>query len=193
VALEIPEDVRQNLEALENEWRSNEQTQVLAAKMRWVRPENLHVTLKFIGEIPGEKLDAISAALRVVHTDSRVDLKFCGLGCVAGKDSGVFWTDIEPVASLKPLASDIDRYLQPLGIRPENRDFHPHVTLARFKDRHLLSQLRKVIDAKTTHADGLRSDFGSMRAHEFQLMQSKTISTGPIYSKLESFRFTTAA
>jgi 2'-5' RNA ligase len=185
VALEIPEAVRENLAAIREKFSS------VGHELRWIPPQNLHVTLKFIGSVPAEKLQAIIEALRHVRVDNSVKLKFSGMG---GAGAGVYWVAIEPSPALEKLAGDIDQCLQPLGITSENRAFHPHVTIARFKDRKILRKLDRLIHENGTsgHGHGLKRDFGSMSATEFQLIESTTLPAGPIYSKVQSFPFAAA-
>jgi 2'-5' RNA ligase len=185
VALEIPEVVRENLAALRRNFPESPST------LRWVRPENFHVTLKFIGSVPAEKLEAIIDALRRVRTDKSVKLDFIGHG---GTAAGVYWAAIEPCPALEKLAADIDRCLEPLGIAKGNRAFHPHVTVARFKDRGILKKTNDLTHENAIHGDGryLKCEFGSMTPTEFHLIESKTLPTGPIYSKLHSFPFAAA-
>jgi RNA 2',3'-cyclic 3'-phosphodiesterase len=186
VALEIPETVRENLAAIRMNFSS------VGLQLRWVPPENLHVTLKFIGGVPGEKLQPIIEALRSVRADKPVQVKFSGLG---GSPAGVYWAAIESSVALKTLAAQIDQSLRPLGIVGENRPFHPHVTLARFKDRKILKKIDELIHKNGTddHGQNLKYDFGSLIATEFHLMESKTLPTGPVYSKVQSFPFAGAA
>jgi len=186
VALEVPEAVRENLAAIRKNFSS------ISPGLRWVPPENLHVTLKFIGSVPGEKLQPIIEALRSVRVDKPVQLKFSGMG---GSPAGVYWAAIESSVALKTLAAQIDQSLRPLGIVGENRPFHPHVTLARFKDRKILKKIDELIHKNGTddHGQNLKCDFGSLIATEFHLMESKTLPTGPVYSKVQSFPFAGAA
>jgi RNA 2',3'-cyclic 3'-phosphodiesterase len=186
VALEIPEAVRENLAAIREKFS-------VGRELRWIPPQNLHVTLKFIGSVPAEKLQAIIEALRHVRVDNSVKLKFSGMGSAS---AGVYWVAIEPSPALEKLAGDIDQCLQPLGITSENRAFHPHVTIARFKDLKILRKLDRLIHENGTsghgHGHGLKRDFGSMTATEFHLIESTTLHSGPIYSKVQSFPFAAA-
>ena len=179
VALEIPEAVRDNLAKIREHFSS------IAPELRWTPPQNLHVTLKFIGSVPTEKLPTIIEALRRVRMDKSVKLNFSGMG---GSAAGVYWVAIESCPGLEKLAADIDRCLQPLGIAGENRAFHPHVTIARFKDRKMLKKIDELVHKDTTHGPGrMKCDFGSMSASDFHLRESTTLPAGPIYSKVQSF------
>jgi len=184
VALEIPEAVRENLAALRRNSPESPPT------LRWVRPENFHVTLKFIGSAPTEKVQAIIEALRGVSLHGRLDVCFRGLGWhLSAKAGVVLWAIIEDSKSLAALAASIDHRLLSLGIAPENRSFMPHLTLAR-GNRHVPDSskiaLRELAEQHKQH------EFGSVTPTEFHLMESKTLPTGPIYSKLQSFPFAAA-
>jgi RNA 2',3'-cyclic 3'-phosphodiesterase len=178
VALEIPAAVRENLATLMKHLRP------LAPQSRWVRPENLHVTLKFIGETPSEKLDAIRAALAAVRSSRAVTIDFLGLGFFPNeKHPRVFWAGMEASPNLKTLAADIEAATKKLGILPEERPFSPHLTLARFEPPRLPEKLRGAIQENAAR------EFGSLAAQEFHLIESKLKPSGAEYTTLESFPF----
>jgi RNA 2',3'-cyclic 3'-phosphodiesterase len=184
VALEIPEALCENLAAIRKNFSS------IDPGLRWVPPENLHVTLKFIASVPNDKLEAIIDALRHVRADKSINLKFSGMG---GTAAGVYWASIEPDPALEKLAADIDHCLAPIGIAKENRAFHPHVTIARFKNREILKQLdHLLLENGVSGHHRNKYNFVSMTPAEFHLIESKTLPTGPIYSKLQSFPITVA-
>lgn len=181
VALEIPTAVRDNLAAMIRDLRP------LAPQFKWVRPENLHVTLKFIGETSGEELGAIRHALSAVQFKPNVDLRFRGLGFFPnGKRPTVFWAGIEATSILTNLAGDIDRSLEAVGVPREERAFAPHLTLARLKGFGLPEKLRSAIRKNETR------DFGAFNTHEFHLIESKLKLSGAEYTTLQSFSFAAA-
>jgi RNA 2',3'-cyclic 3'-phosphodiesterase len=187
VALEIPSAVRDNLAALIGELRE------VAAQMRgkgprWVRPENLHVTLKFIGEAAPEKLDAIRGALAKVWSASPVDIQCRGLGFFPNeKRPQVLWAGLDVSSNLPQLASDVDRALEAVGFAREKRAFTPHLTLARFDAPRLTEELRAAINNASSR------ELGSFVAREFHLIESKTKSSGAEYTRIASFPFTAGA
>jgi 2'-5' RNA ligase len=187
VALEITSSVRKNLAALIDSLRA------VAPQAKWVRPENLHVTLKFIGEVPDTKTAEVVSILRVlcgVYQGVRshpVNLCFRGLGCFPDdKRPRVFWVGIEASADLKGLAADIGKATEKLGIPNERRPFSPHLTLARFEPPRLPDKLSVAIQQSA------QRDFGSLHAREFHLIESKLKSSGAEYTTLESFAFAAA-
>ena len=181
VALEIPPTVRENLANFIKQLRP------LAPEPRWLRPENLHVTLKFIGELPAEKLAAIRTALASIRSAQAVTIDFRGLGFFPNeKHPRVFWAGMEASPNLKTLASDIERATEKLGIPREQRPFSPHLTLARFEPPRLSKKLRAPIKENATR------EFGSLAAKEFHLIESQLKPSGAEYTTLESFPFVVA-
>jgi 2'-5' RNA ligase len=159
----------------------------VSPQTRWVRAENLHLTLKFIGEVPEAKLGAIRSALAGVRSDLPVALDFRGLGFFPNeKHPRVFWAGVETSPNLKILAAEIENAMQKIGIPQESRPFSPHLTLARFEPPRLAEQLRAGIQEHEAR------DFGSLRASQFHLIESKLKSSGAEYTTVESFPFAAA-
>jgi RNA 2',3'-cyclic 3'-phosphodiesterase len=187
VALEIPSAVRDHLAALSKELGALE-TPSTGRKARWVRPANLHVTLKFIGEVPPAKLDAIRDALSTVRSERPAELRFRGLGFYPSeKRPRVFWAGIEASPNLVLLAGDIDAVLEKLGVGRERRPFTPHLTLARFEPPGVSEKLAGRVRENVTR------DFGALRTGEFHLIESKLKPSGAEYTTLQSFRFAAEA
>jgi 2'-5' RNA ligase len=183
VALEIPAAVRDNLAAFLKDMR------VLSEKLgdkrvRWVRPENLHVTLKFIGEVGPAKLEGIRGALAGVRSDAPLDLRFQGLGFFPDeKRPAVLWTGLDASANLPALANEVDQALESQGIAREKRAFAPHLTLARFAPPVLHEKLRAGIEKNR------ECEFGGFQTREFHLIESKLKPSGAEYTTLQSFPF----
>lgn len=184
VALDIPEAVRENLAGMRRDFPS------VGSQLRWVPPQNFHVTLKFIGSVPPEKLSPIIEALRRVSLVDRVQLHIRGVGWLVNAKTGVIlFATMEDSKPLTALATAIDQQLERLGFTPENRTFMPHLTLVRAsRDLPASSQtaLRELAEQHRQY------DFGSVTPKEFHLMQSTTLPTGAIYSKVQSFPFAAA-
>jgi RNA 2',3'-cyclic 3'-phosphodiesterase len=187
VALEIPAAVRDNLAAFLNDMRKLSD-QLAEKRVRWVPPENFHVTLKFIGEVADAKLDGIRAALSTVHFDARLDLRLQRLGFFPSEERpAVLWTGLDGPTNLATLAGDIDRALAPQGIEREKRAFVPHLTLARLTAPDLHQKLLAAI-----RENGGR-EFGSFQAREFHLIKSTLKPTGAEYTTVTSFPVTREA
>lgn len=188
VALEIPKATRETLGAL-------------LARMgptcpgaRWSRPEGMHLTLKFIGEVSDEKAKGIRAELGAVRGPSAIEIIFRGAGFFPNaRHPRVLWAGVQADANLAELAGEIDRRLEPLGIARETRGFRPHMTLARFKSEQGLPALQAALasfekNAASAHGSGL--EFGRGSFEEFHLIQSTLRPEGALYTTLASFRFT---
>lgn len=197
VALEIPSTVRDNLAALIDELRRADAPTPKHGP-RWVRLENLHVTLKFIGHVDAAKLDPICAALSQVRSDSPVEIEFRGLGFFPGeKRPRVLWVGMKSSSNLPALANDVEKRLEPVGVARETREFTPHLTLARFDPPGISERLRPAVQrlggAQPEVAAQQTQGFGAFRTAEFRLMESKTKPSGAQYTTLHSFRFAAEA
>ncbi len=170
-----------------------------ASDARWVRPESLHITLKFIGEQKPEQVEAITQNLRGVESPP-FEIRFAGYGFFpTAKASRVFWIGIHAGPQLAKLATDIDYVTAQLGIPREERMFSPHLTLARGGGRSgdpkwrkgdgpnsIFGVLQKRLAAMGEPDSGTLS-FGSMTADKFILYQSQLSPAGSKYTKLERF------
>lgn len=182
VALDLPEDVRLALRDLLAQLRPT------CRSARWVRPEAMHITLKFIGETGPKKLDSIRAALVPVHSDRPVEMRFRGLGFFPNeRRPRVIWCGVEASKNLAQLAASVESALEPLGIAPELRAFVPHLTLARIQSPE---GINKLVQA----ANELKSnDCGSARETEFHLFESILKPSGAEYKRLASYPFVKGA
>jgi RNA 2',3'-cyclic 3'-phosphodiesterase len=187
VALEIPAAVRENLATLIKELGALEKPSS-GKRARWVRPENLHVTLKFLGEVAADKRDAIVSALAFVRSAHPAELRFRGLGFFPDeKRARVFWAGIDASPNLAAIAKDIELQLEPLGFPQEKRGFTPHLTLARFEPPGISDGLRAAV------SENAARDFGASRAEEFHLIESKLKPSGAEYTTLHTFPFAAEA
>jgi 2'-5' RNA ligase len=179
VALDVPDAVRQSLGALTAKLRA------IYPDAKWVRLEGVHVTLKFIGEVPDAQVEQIRAALEAVEAHGPIELHFRGLGFFPSPQRPrVFWAGIEAGAELSRMAADIENRLERLGIPREKRDFHPHLTLARFESTRGVDRLRAAI------SEAGSADFGSVTADAFHLYQSVLKRSGAEYTRLATYALT---
>ena len=187
VAVEISPTVRDNLATLMKDLHALD-TPSSGKKARWVRRENLHVTLKFIGEADPTKLDAIVATLSAIRSEQPIELRFRGLGFFPNeKRPRVLWAGIDASPNLGPLVCDIDQGLQTLGFPCEKRAFTPHLTLARFEMAGISKELRATVQENAAR------DFGTLNRSELHLIESKLKSSGAEYTTLHSFPFAAEA
>jgi RNA 2',3'-cyclic 3'-phosphodiesterase len=186
VALDLPEEVRCNLAGLIAQLKPK------CRGARWVRPESMHLTLKFIGHAvkdeDAQKLADLRAALAKVHSDGPVKLHFRGVGFFPNeRRPRVVWCGVEASPNLAQIAADIDRALAPLGIPSENRDYVPHLTLARIEPPRGSEPLIRA--AKELPS----SDFGASNDTEFYLFESKLKHSGAEYKKIDTYKFVKGA
>ena len=188
IALDIEETIRQRIQ------RFVEGVCELAPDARWVRPESLHITLKFIGEKPSEAVDNIKRALVAINSQA-LELTFRGYGFFpTTKSPRVFWVGIESGPQLATLARSVDEAMQELGIAKEDHAFSPHLTLARGGGRSGAPR-RQHYDRANRNFQRLQEklaglptpEFGTMTACEFFLYQSQLSPGGSRYTKLERF------
>ena len=175
--VDLPDDVREKLERLLMHLRP-------CAHLKWSPLYNLHVTLKFIGEWPEEKLPQLEAALRTVAPRGAIPAEVKGLGWFPNPHHPrVFWAGVHGGQSFSLLAKDIDVGLAPLGIAAEERAFNAHLTLARIKAPAPLQGLRSAIAALES------VEFGVFDVSRFYLYRSQPGPAGSIYTKLSEYPF----
>ena len=125
VALDIDDAIRARLELFLDGVRG------FAPEARWVRPESMHVTLKFIGKNPAEAVEEIKQALARIRAGA-IEISFRGYGFFpTAKAPRVFWVGIEAGPQLAALAKSVDEATAALGVPKEEHAFSPHLTLAR--------------------------------------------------------------
>ncbi len=190
VALDIDDAIRQRLSVFLDGVRG------FAPDANWARPENLHITLKFIGEQARERLDAIRASLASLPTAvALIEISFRNYGFFpTAKSTRVFWVGIEAGEPLAALAKSVDVALSRVDIPEETRAFSSHLTLARSgsgrpQRTHGDRPNKKFQRLQEKLAAMPPLDFGTMTTREFFLYESKLSPAGARYSKLERFRF----
>ena len=178
VAIDISPDVRA---ALEHEC---ERLRAVAprADVRWVRVAGMHLTIKFLGEVPEEMLAGIRNALAAATAATPpIALACAGLGMFPGPSKPrVVWAGItDGLQELGLLAAAVERAVEPFGFAPEQRPFRGHVTLARVRSPRGFGPLARAIESA---AD---DDFGAWTAAEVVLYRSHLRRTGAVYEALD--------
>ena len=165
-----------------------------ASNARWVTPESLHVTLKFIGEQPETTVEQIKQTLGTIHAQ-KAEIHIRGYGFFpTAKSARVFWVDMQAAPQLGELASAVDTSMATLKIPKEERAFSPHLTLARAAGGSGSPHWRKG-EAPNRCFQRLQEklaalpapEFGTMTAREFFLYQSQLSPKGSKYTKLAGF------
>jgi len=145
-------------------------------KITLVKAENIHLTLKFLGEIDEGKIPEIIEGLESLP-DQNFEISLKGLGVFPNPNYiRVIWIGVENGSDkIIEIHSKIDQRLKELKFKPD-RNFHPHLTIARVKFSKKKEELRKVI------RENSNTGFGGFQADRIELMQSKLSPKGPKYS-----------
>ena len=148
------------------------------ADFRWQSDDQLHLTLRFVGEVERPLANDLAAALAHIRAPA-FELRLSGLGSFDRRSGGVLWTGIEPADPVRALAARIERICQAVGLAPERRAFHPHITLARWRG----SRSREVRE----YLDGRKLTSPLFPVDRFILYESHLSRHGAHYEAVETF------
>ncbi len=152
-------------------------------KVKAVEKENMHLTLKFLGEIDEEQVKMISEGMKSLESYSEFSINLHGVGAFPSSSRPkVIWIGVDYPDVLEDIWKSIEDISEKAGIERERRGFSPHITLARVKDHRNAWRLRDLIDE---HRD---DDFGERKVVEIKLKESVLTPSGPIYSDVFSVR-----
>lgn len=181
IAVELPGEVASFLARLQDDLRKREQ-----APVKWVHPESIHLTLKFLGNIDARKVDAIAAAISgAAKGIGPLRLRLGAPGAFPNlRAPRVICIGLEgQTEELSNLHRNIDRALVPLGFSPEKRRFSPHLTLGRVRDKAAPNERRLLGEAVSTLKVETSLAFEAMAV---SLMRSTLTREGAIYDRLAS-------
>jgi RNA 2',3'-cyclic 3'-phosphodiesterase len=151
--------------------------------VRWVTAENIHLTLKFLGEVAPEKAQDISHAMEEIAGQAHFfDIRIKHTGAFPNlKRPRVFWVGISQFDELKNLQEMLEKKMERLGFESENRPFSPHLTLGRVNESASRQELDRIVE-KITRNQAI--ELGSVHVTEMQLFKSDLTPKGSIYSVL---------
>jgi len=180
IAIELPDSVRQALA------REQEALRALLGEgvLRWVRPEGVHLTLRFLGETSKERLEQVLQVMReVAERYPALAAEVSGLGRFpSGSRLRVVWVGVrEPTGALAALQGELESRLAKLGYPPEAGGFHPHLTLGRVRREASGVELRRL--SEQLDGAGIRG-LGTLQITHLALMRSQLSSGGAFYSRL---------
>ena len=180
VAVALPETVRASLEGVQEALRKS------FAGARWVRPEGIHLTLRFLGEVDEAMVNALSEDLRVLvmRSGPPFSLAVGGVGFFPQRARPrVVWVGLRnpaddpgALARLAALQVSIEEMVRRAGLSPETRTFHPHLTLARLDDRG---------PRRFSDPGNLGEDLGRLPVASVRLMRSVLKPSGAVYDVLQ--------
>ena len=179
IALELPQTLKASLGEIQRAFKLEGYTFV-----KWVAPESIHLTLKFLGNIQMQKVDQIVRALTEVTVYvSPFVLETAELGVFPNASRpAVLWVALgSDIKSLIVLQKHIDDALEPLGFFKEKRAFTPHLTLARLRETTSITDRRDFGEAVTR----MQIDIGcKMEVNSISLMRSQLLPRGAVYSRI---------
>ena len=176
IALPLPAPAKAELNSLVHALKRS------AAGVRWVRPEHVHVTLKFLGDVLEDRIDPIIKALAPISEHSSFWFNLATVGAFPDRESPrVIWTGIEKGCNeVVSLAGVVESSMEGVGFPREQRPYSPHITIGRVKEPGDFSALWQQVSATPFESN-------QIDAHEVLLIHSTLTKTGPIYTELESF------
>lgn len=184
VAVELEASVRQALAQVQATLRSRLEKSVgSGVRIQWVKPESIHLTLKFLGDMPEDRVPDVQTVLtRVAGGHSRFTVDVEGLGVFPdARAPRVLWVGLTAhVDALKRLAADVEAVLGAIGFAPESKPFNPHLTLARIKERSRDIGQTLAVDRMLERA----APIGTVMVNAIALMKSELKPSGAVYTKL---------
>lgn len=182
VAVNFPARLRQKIARL------SRPLQEAGVPGRWTEPDMVHLTLKFIGEVPAVEVDPLIATLEEVAGSFRpFEMKFGPIGAFPSpRRPRVVWLGVEQTPELRFIKDDLERRLAELGIAREERPYQPHVTLGRSPAEAEAGEFRRLEEVARTLAV---SD--TYRVTHLDLMKSKLGNDGAVHTRLVAARLGT--
>jgi 2'-5' RNA ligase len=179
IAIELSADILRQVSRLQERIKGD----MPPGLVRWTRPEGIHLTLKFLGDVQAERLEDIAATLRSACAPyAPFALSVGGMGVFPNpRRPRVVWIGVdEPTGTLTRLQRDVEHAIAPLGFPTERRRFSPHLTLGRVKRGRSVAEL----EALGQYADQARVWVGEMGVQAVYLMRSDLRPSGAVYTEL---------
>jgi len=182
IAIDLPESVRAAL--------AQQQTELQAALgkagrelgARWTNPAGIHLTLKFLGHVQDDRVQQISEVLAQLGGFDPFPVEVKGFGCFPNlARPRVLWAGVEAPPALAQLAARVEDSMEKLGFAREEREFNPHLTLARFKNPRPQTTLGAMVEERRDLS------LGRFDVADYFLYESKLHPTGAEYRKLAKF------
>ena len=179
LAIELPKPILGKIEEVQGDLR------LTHADVRWVSPERIHLTLKFFGNIEESRIDSISKSIEEpIQNTLPFSVKVQGIGAFPYlKNPRVIWMGLVNGGEvLISLQKQIDTRLEKIGFQPEDRPFHPHLTLGRMKSSRGKDEL---VGRMEKHKE---EEFGDLQVEKVILFKSDLRPSGPIYTLLKEMK-----
>ena len=182
LAIELSPDIRQKVSSFQQQLKD------ILPSMNWIRPESIHVTLKFLGSVELSRIPQLMSVLEPIgDKTSPFSLDLQGVGVFPTvKRPRIFWLGVSgPSQSLHRLVSEVEAALQSLGFASEEKTYHPHLTLARIK--HENAMVGSALIEKGVFENG--HHLGTLTVDRFTLFQSDLNTSGALYTPLGTVLF----
>jgi 2'-5' RNA ligase len=182
IAIDIDEQIRRSLGHLQDELRGK--ADVRKGDVKWVNPDVMHLTLKFLGEIRDEQAVEVCNITRDVASRHRsFDVDVETVGCFGGRSARVLWIAAgQHCEELLQLQADLERQLESAGWPKEARQFSAHLTLCRIRNAKAGFKLAQMV----REYESLQ--LGSMPADSVSVYQSELTPKGPVYTSLGDYK-----
>ncbi len=173
IAINLPSEVKQKLSAVIEKLKKINPDYAI----KWVKPENLHLTLHFFGELSEEKIPLIEEGIeKIIKKTPSFKLKTGGFGCFPNEQTPrVIFVEVKDMKTIRILIGELEVMLQNLGFPIDTRPWQAHLTLGRIKNR---------IRCKVS---GVELESMTFDVKSVELMESTLLPEGPIYSVIKSF------
>lgn len=180
IAIELDNQIKQKLNQAILDLSSK-----ISYRLRWVKPDLIHLTLNFLGNIPLSKIGAVSDLMYKTVFDLQVfNVEFKGMGCFPSLNRPrVIWIGMEQSSELYTMQKSLTDALRQNGFEIETRPFSPHLTLARVPEttlQHVLQQIGGAVELYKT------LEIGSMEVAQLKLIKSDLTPVGPRYAILST-------
>ena len=184
IAIELDSAIKDDLGRLQDRLRS----QLAPGCVRWVRSEGMHLTLKFLGDTPLDKVEEVKVALAQAAAEVRpFTFTMAALGCFPNtRRPRVVWVGLQEVTgALVRLRDVVEAQVAPLGFPTERRPFKPHLTLGRVQRRASKSEVREIGEVVAASVAGIGSE---MTVQEVRYIKSDLQPSGAVYTTLLAAR-----
>ena len=176
IAIDLPAEIHAELERQQLACRR------ACRDARWTRPEGIHLTLKFLGEISDAQVESVKEALAGLAELRKFPVEVRRFGFFPeARRPRVFWAGVDAPEALATLAARVEQAMEGLGFPREHRAFNPHLTLARFKIPRPHPELAALVEKLKDLS------FGRFEASEFFLFESRLSPQGAQYRKVARF------
>lgn len=177
IAIKLEDSIKKSLTTLLEKMRHK------GGKIKWVKEEGMHLTLKFLGEIQETKVSEVEKILeKITQNSSSFSIRIKGTGCFPHRrNPRVLWTGVEGGEQLVSFHNQLDVELEKIGFEREKREFRPHLTLGRVKS---VFSIKEIMDELEKHQDTV---FGEMKVNKITFFRSVLKPSGAEYSVLSEF------